>query len=292
MTYPSDAARRSVTLATARPLLAYHGRVVARAFAGNGSQGEDHGPVPNLWLNEFNWGGNWEGPETWPEERNGVLRGLLWVSYYLAAAQQHTAQGAPATYAALHWYSLFSQPYPQWGQEAAVAGVGESSNATSAITVNGVAQIFAHVAHVSLRRNFTHMAPWNDSSARTLELDVLGEGSQPCLQAAVLTSNTNSTSRAFLLLNVCARNVTAHLPLGHLGAATLRTCTYSAAADRAPEGLGFVPLAQINSVAAPPWQNGPLDVVTAAVQVRGGGGDGGWAPLNLGALSFVVAETA
>ena len=45
---------------------------------------EDVAASAPIWLDEFNWGGDWAGV-TWPGEGHGALRGLLWATYVLRA---------------------------------------------------------------------------------------------------------------------------------------------------------------------------------------------------------------
>ena len=52
-----------MTLATAEPLLRYHVSTVT----------ENIGPDVPMWLDEFNWGGNWEGATTCKTTGNLML---------------------------------------------------------------------------------------------------------------------------------------------------------------------------------------------------------------------------
>ena len=86
MSYPAEQ-RRSVTLATSEPLLKYHVATVAHNIGAD---------VP-IWLDEYNWGGSWEGATTWSDHSETGLRGALMSSYILSAI------GTRGSIAALNW---------------------------------------------------------------------------------------------------------------------------------------------------------------------------------------------
>jgi hypothetical protein len=73
-TAKTDALRRSATLAPSLQYLRQQEYMVSTRISPNAS----------IWLDEFNWGGDWAG-EMWPDEAHGGLRGLFWASYVLSA---------------------------------------------------------------------------------------------------------------------------------------------------------------------------------------------------------------
>jgi alpha-L-arabinofuranosidase len=112
MSYPADQ-RRTVTLATAEPLLRFHVATVAENIGAD---------VPIL-LDEYNWGGHWEGATTWSDRSETALRGALMSSYILSAIGTHGGV------AALNWYSLFQQDGNAWSGWASCVKVSNQVRA-------------------------------------------------------------------------------------------------------------------------------------------------------------------
>ena len=65
----TDGARRAATLQAIRPSLRQIEHKVSSTIS----------PHAQIWLDEFNWGGDWGGV-TWPGEGHGALRGLVWAA--------------------------------------------------------------------------------------------------------------------------------------------------------------------------------------------------------------------
>ena len=78
--------------------------------------------VPIL-LDEYNWGGHWEGATTWSDRSETALRGALMSSYILSAIGTHGGV------AALNWYSLFQQDGNAWSGWASCVKVSNQVRA-------------------------------------------------------------------------------------------------------------------------------------------------------------------
>jgi hypothetical protein len=240
--YPVEQ-QRSVTLATAEPLLRYHVATVA----------DNIGPDVPIWLDEYNWGGNWEGATTWPGETLGALRGALMSSYILSAI------GTEGGVQALNWYSLFAQDGNGWSQWASCVKVSNQADRVGEIEVDGVAQIFNHWTYVAFALGHTTMQAVRDvgPASAVLPMEVLHASGIPCIQAAAFAGGPNG-STTFVSLNRCDKTVPMKWPLMSTrvieGVDVVQTI-YSAAPENAG---GYVLLSEIQSVDMPPWRNGPL----------------------------------
>jgi hypothetical protein len=142
-------------------------------------------PDVAIWLDEFNWGGNW-ADVLWPDENHGGLRGIFWASYILAAIDvTERAQAAGRTgYDAMMSYSLFYQNSSDWSQWASCAAVPDQSARADLVQFDGVAQIFAHFSQVALSSGYTDMEPVRTLSERQVPTGSVPGGSGPCILAA------------------------------------------------------------------------------------------------------------
>lgn len=251
MSYPAEQ-RRTVTLATAEPLLRFHVATVA----------ENIGVGVPILVDEYNWGGHWEGATTWSDRSETALRGALMSSYILSAI------GTNGGVAALNWYSLFQQEGNSWSEWASCVKVSNQADRADAIEVDGVAQIYAHWTYVAFASNYSSMRAVTGVSSQVLQVEVLRAKALPCIQAAAFSGAADG-STTYVSLNRCNHAVTTTWPIfvndaglawtkGHR--ATVARTTYSALSGNPGD---YVLLSSVESVDTPPWRNGPLQPTTA-----------------------------
>ena len=220
----------------------------------------------DVWITEFGFGDNNCG-RALAHLDAGALRGVHWLSWVLAAIDKYgVTQGVRMLN-----YMVFSN---QWTLKSdrmtsmvslpsgdAVPGYPESAQ------VNGVAQIFAHVAGVALRQERAHMRRVDMSHCDTM-VDPDHRSSTgdrlPCLQAAAFGAS-RVLAHSFVsvvVTNICWHGTDAHLDLaallteevalkGRLGW-ELTTTQY----DILDPG-GWMPLHAIDTSGLP-WKGGPL----------------------------------
>lgn len=211
----------------------------------------------SIWLDEFNWEGDWGHHEAlWSDRTHGALHGLLWAAYELAAisitaeAQQHGRSG----FDVLAYYALFRQEGVQWSYWASCVKVSNQANRPDAIEFDGVSQVMAHFNFVALGSSHEVVTP--DASFSTQHFNKAIQGfaaiHTPCVLAARFDGNPSHST--WVALNMCThRAETAH-PLKVID------MSWYVATD---EG-GWVSVNDISSLDEPPWDNGPLDVHTQA----------------------------
>lgn len=220
----------------------------------------------DVWVTEFGFGNNNCG-RALAHLDAGALRGVHWLSWVLAAVDKYgITQGVRMLN-----YMVFSN---QWSPNSdrmtsmvslpsgdAVPGYPESAQ------VNGVAQIFAHVAGVALRQERAHMRRVDMSNCDTM-VDPDHRSSTgdrlPCLQAAAFgTSRVLANSFVSVVVtNICWQGIDAHLDLAALlteevalkgrSGWELTTTQY----DILDPG-GWMPLHVIDTSGLP-WKGGPL----------------------------------
>jgi hypothetical protein len=129
----TDMLKRSATLAATWHVVTTQEFVVATQIS----------PQVSIWLDEFNWGGDWDGV-MWPEENHGGLRGIFWASYVLAAIDvTDTAKAAGRTgYDALMTYSLFYQSSSSWSYWASCAVVPDQAHRPDLVAFDGTVRVF------------------------------------------------------------------------------------------------------------------------------------------------------
>lgn len=206
----------------------------------------------SIWLDEFNWGGDWSGARTWPSEDHGALRGLLWAAYVLSAIS--TTENAVARgrvgFDILASYSLFRQKGAGWSHWASCAKVSEWSDAPEAVEFDGVAQVVAHFNFVALGSGHAHVTPQQLSSAEVPATAGLGGSTPvPCVQAVRFDGNASHST--WVALNVCPESV----PITPIAA--LDISVYDA-----HDHGGWVRADDISLLETPPWEGGPLGVLT------------------------------
>jgi len=236
----TDVLRRSATLAPTLHDMRNREHVVSTQVS----------PNVSIWLDEFNWGGDWAGV-MWPGEAHGGLRGLFWASYVLAAIQvTHEAKAAGRSgYDAVMSYSLFYQNSSPWSKWASCASVPDLPMRPDLVAFDGVAQIFAHFSRVSA--NYTDVVPLVTLSDATVPSTVPGAQGAPCVLGAEFSS-PSAPHAATVMLNVCPSQVEVKLSASQPLASAMTT-TYSGI-DKG----GFVLANQIGSIDSPPWVGGPL----------------------------------
>ncbi len=270
--------RRSVTLATAEPLLRFHVATVAENIGAD---------VPIL-LDEYNWGGNWEGATTWSDRSETALRGALMSSYILSAI------GTNGGIAALNWYSLFQQEGNSWSNWASCVRVSNQADRTDAIEVDGVAQIFAHWTHVAFASNYSSLRAVTGVSSQVLQVEVLRAKELPCVQAAAF-SGAADESTTYVGLNRCNHAVATTWPTSvddvHPTWSKGERSTVAHTAYSAMPGNpgNYVLLSSVESVDTPPWRNGPLDPMTSswALSEADGTAEAFTLPMAALSLSFI-----
>eukprot|EP01043_Picozoa_sp_COSAG02_P068685 COSAG02_NODE_11494_length_1714_cov_0.957895_1_plen_489_part_00 len=227
----SDGTRRAATLMSIPPSLRQLEHKVSSTIS-------PHAPI---WLDEFNWGGDW-GNVTWPGEGHGALRGLVWATYVLSAMQiTADAQAAGRSgFESLDYYSLFFQPNNSWSRWASCAFVPNAADTPGEVRFDGVAQIFAHVTSVVWRHKNVTLIP------------SVAEQSGDCLLGARFSSLGGPTPTDTLVLNMCDEPQ----PLPSSVAAEASSWHFYSGFDNA----GWVAADNIRSLDTPPWENGPLTV--------------------------------
>jgi hypothetical protein len=261
----TDLERRSVTLAAIRPKLEGWEAKVTR----------DISPRVPIWFTEVNWGGFWEGGGAWLSEDHGGIRGLTWAAYVLAAMEvTATAQAAGRSgIDAVLWHSLFHQPSVLWSKWSGCVLLPDTpddgpwcsapprscsstpSGRAHGVSVDAVAQVFAHFAHVALAVGHINFTVIEGLSQAAIPAGVAAwSGGGKCVMAVQFDGNP--TGADVVALNVCpsAINVLAW-PLTF--AASMSTVTYQGLAADSPIAP-WVNLSSIGSLRSPPWVNGPL----------------------------------
>lgn len=254
----NDAERRVATLAAVVPVLREMEQRVAR----------DVSPSLPIWLDEFNWGGNWSGNATWPDEAHGALRGLVWASYTLSALETTaTAIAAGRSgFGSLDYYSLFFQAGNPWSRWASCASVSSEPNRPEDVQFDGVAQIISHVNAIALSQGHTHVSPLRALSNATvpLSLQLPHRQLESCVLGVRFGSEAPAAAADDLLLNICADGVSVRPPTPE-GLHAVAWHWYSGF----DVGRGWVSADSIGSLERPPWSRGPLAVHSAAVPAGG-----------------------
>jgi hypothetical protein len=256
----TDAELRTATLAAVGPALSDTEWKVSQDIAATAP----------IWLDEFNWGGDWAGV-TWPGEGHGALRGLLWATYTIQAMHvtQFAQQAGRSGFGSMDYYSLFFQADNGWARWASCASVSNFADQVDEVKFDGVSQIATHVNYVALGSGHTHVhILWGQQMTNATVPQKLHP--RPTAQSCVMGLRflgSNTTSSDTLLLNICPAPVDVTMPVSaetddtnDLKLATKPWHFYSAF-DVGPAG-GWVLAREIGSLHSPPWINGPLEVHT------------------------------
>ena len=243
-----DAERRVATLAAVGPALRELEERVAR----------DIDPRVPIWLDEFNWGGDWANV-TWPAEQHGALRGLNWAAYILSALDVTArAQGAGRSgFGSLDYYALFHQPGNPWSRWAGCVSVSNHADRPDDVKLNGVSQIIAHVNSIVFSRGHTHVAVLSGLTTALVPTSLHlphQRGDESCVLGARFSSDGHAAVDE-VLLNMCAEEVMIVPPLSD-GLELISWHWYSGF----DVGRGWVAADRIGSLQLPPWSDGPLTV--------------------------------
>lgn len=211
----------------------------------------DLGADVSIWLDEFNWGGDWSGATTWPGERHGALRGMLWVAYVLtaiSATESAVAEGR-AGFEVLAFYALFRQEGARWSHWASCVKVSERADKPEEIEFDGVSQLVAHMNFVVFGLGHAEVTPARLSTEELSAEAALGD-SLPCVLAARFDGNSSHST--WVALNVCPHRV----QITPIAARAIDSY-------EAHDNGGWVHADNIASLETPPWQGGPLRVKTS-----------------------------
>lgn len=251
----TDAELRTATLAAVGPALADTEWKVSRDIAA----------AAPIWLDEFNWGGDWAGV-TWPGEGHGAIRGLLWAAYTIQAMHvtQYAQQAGRAGFGSLNYYSLFFQADNSWARWASCTSVSNSADRPAEVAFDGVSQIIAHMNLVALGKGHTQVQMlWGQQMTNATVPASLHP--KPAGQSCVMGVRFigGGPTADVVLLNMCPDAVDVTLPALPTSADTSAAITqewhYYSGFDVGPAD-GWTLATQIGSLHSPPWSNGPLPV--------------------------------
>ena len=238
---------------------------------------------------------------------NGALHGAFHVSRILFAINN------PGTYAAITLESFVggtpvagpNVPVdPQAGNRTDYwCGLAAStvptfhSNRPDLARIAGTGQVFSHFAATAFRSGTMQQRPVAVDNGPTLPFSILGQGEQPCLQAAAFSepptdehassANAPAVIMSVSVLNICNRTVDAAVQVK--GAKTAQATFYSlldgGRVDPGPlNQKGWAPLpSQPDEL---PWKDGPLQPSTASFAANPASG----VSIGLPGLSFAVVD--
>eukprot|EP00039_Didymoeca_costata_P004999 m.77504 g.77504 ORF g.77504 m.77504 type:complete len:498 (+) comp12629_c0_seq6:181-1674(+) len=272
--YPEDL-QMSVQLISPQAILKFHEDTVKKNI----------GNIP-IWLDEFNWGGNWAGPTTWPTQIHGPLRGIFWASFVLQGLARSE------TFQSLNYYSLFEQDGVPWTPWASCVHVSGQANKPDEIGMDATSQIFAHFAQIALgtdktARNTQQLNFSSEMLGRQVELYGLTEFS--CVIGSMFWTDNNNNGRSYVLVNACPNAVQGVLAWNGAQTTSVNVnITSYEATQKFNSANHWVPLNQIENIMSPPWNNGPLQpfISSGKYYVR----DGNVMNITLSALSLTIIQ--
>ena len=220
----------------------------------------------DVWITEFGFGNNDCG-RALAHLDAGALRGVHWLSWVLAAIDKY---GGTQGVRMLNYMVFSNQWDPVSDRTTSMVSLPSGDTVPGypeSAQVNGVSQIFAHVAGVALRQERAHMRRVDMSHCDTMADPDHRSGTGdrlPCLQAAAFGASRVLADSfvSVVVTNICWHGTDAHLDLatllteevalkGRLGW-ELTTTQY----DILDPG-GWMPLHAIDTSGLP-WKGGPL----------------------------------
>ena len=224
-----------------------------------------------VWRTEFNY-------PTWDSGRpllplvDGALHGIYWASHVLASIQRATWL---VPFPVMYLHAFLIQNGTAWDTEAGIVQVAQTADNVAAVRVNGVAQIFAHMAHVGMQHAQQHSLTVA-TTCPTLNLTIDGIAGMSCLMGAVFSGtgstlhNTDpgsaTTPTTVVLLNKCNDDLTVELQgilelktTGDKTALDLANQTFETITYQASDVGGWTPLPTQPTVL--PWPHGPLSPI-------------------------------
>lgn len=237
-----------------------------------------------IWMTEFNLGIS--NPPL-PQYKDGGLHGIFWASHVVSdlkrarrGAVAHTlvvvqlAAINTGRFDVMMMHALASQAGIGWDSNTGIIRVPAVDGANSGgVSVNGVGQIFAHVAHCARQATSMHTL----SVLRGANLTIAVNGRHlPCVQAGMFSSKSHSRTDV-VAINRCTFAVTAAVQLPYAGEAA-QLVSYRADDVGGWQALpdGAQPL---------PW-SGPLSSSSSSVSLKGG-----MLQVQLPALSVSIATS-
>ena len=287
--------------------VAGYGRAVAKQAVAQ--QARDIGVAKPIAHTEFGYGLDRPGHCVLDDLINGALHGAFHVSRIIEAIN------SPGTFAAITLESFVggtpvAGPMvpvdPQAGNRTDYwCGLASSTvptfhaNRPDLARVAGTGQIFSHFAARALSSDTMHMHPVMVDNGPALHFPILGQGNQPCLQAAAFSDSPDGdrgtgvtggkAGRPLMtlgVLNICNQSITATL---QASAHTAQTTSYSLmdGGDVDPGPLnqrGWGPLPE--SPDTLPWTTGPLHPTSTSSTASAGG----QVTLSMPLLTFTVVD--